>query len=536
MNFRGRFLVPGLFLLAGLVAAFSPMLFSGLSLMQTDPGDTRHLNFVLEHGYRWAAGWPSDADLWSPPMFWPERNTAAYSEVLLGVMPFYAGFRVLGVAPDTSLQLFTLLVSVLNFAAFFLFLRKALSLSTTASSFGAFLFAFGSVRNVQVGHQHLLAQFFTVAALYACVRLFGESAVAGRRRTLTLGAFVAALVAQVYAGFYLAWFLALALAVALVWALALPATRRRLLATWKTDVPWLAFFGLLGALALWPMASHYLEAVRTVGLRSYEGIVPLLPKPLAYLDTGNGSWVWGWASRAGLFSSLEPFESEKRLGLGLFTSAFMVAGLIIRRKNPAMRVVLLTSGTLIALSLLYPGGFTLWKLVHDHFPGGGAIRAVSRVGLVLLVTAALGLAFAIERFAASRRSLAVALAALAVVLEQGQTMPSYDKKDDRDRVARLSRAIPAGCEAFFYSPVENRRPPWETHVDAMWAGMTRGISTVNGYSSNLPPGFLPLFDHSIQKDRPTDASRLRGALDAWLDAHGKPRDSACWVRLPEIAQ
>jgi hypothetical protein len=164
---KARILVPLAFLAAGLAAAYGPMLGSSLTRMQVDKGDTRHLNWVLEHGWRWATGWPGHADVWSPPAFWPEAGTAAYSETLLGVVPFYGVFRALGAEPDTALQLFMLLASVLNFAAFFALLRRAFGLSAVAASFGAFLFAYGSVRNVQIGHQHLLLHVFSVAAVYA---------------------------------------------------------------------------------------------------------------------------------------------------------------------------------------------------------------------------------------------------------------------------------------------------------------------------------------------------------------------------------
>ena len=531
---KARILVPLAFLAAGLAAAYGPMLGSSLTRMQVDKGDTRHLNWVLEHGWRWATGWPGHADVWSPPAFWPEAGTAAYSETLLGVVPFYGVFRAFGAEPDTALQLFMLLASVLNFAAFFALLRRPLGLSAVAASFGAFLFAYGSVRNVQIGHQHLLLHVFSVAALYACTRLWGRVPAEGRARTAWCVALVAAFVAQVWAGFYLAWFLALALSCALVWTLVLPETRTRLLARWRFDAPRLLVFGLLGAAALWPMAVRYAAAARTVGIRNFDEIVPMLPGPAAYANMGAASWLYGWTADAGVFRALAPLESEKRLGLGLVTLALVVWGLASRRRDAFVRVVLLTMASLAVLSLLWPGGHTLWRAVYAGFPAGSAIRAVPRVGLVLLFGAAAGLAFAAERLEASGRTALLAALGVLVVLEQGQTLPSYDKAAAREQVGRIARAIPSGCRAFFYSPLENRgRAAWETQVDAMWASMETGVPTVNGYSSNFPPGWMPLHDHNILKERPTDEERLRAALDAWLAAHGVSGRDVCWVQVPE---
>ena len=91
MNTLLRRVAPPLLLLAfGLTAAFYPTLFSGFRRMQNDPGDTRHLNYILEHDYLWLTRAPLDRDLWSPPIFYPVANAAAYTELLLGALPFYA--------------------------------------------------------------------------------------------------------------------------------------------------------------------------------------------------------------------------------------------------------------------------------------------------------------------------------------------------------------------------------------------------------------------------------------------------------------
>lgn len=528
-------LVPLAFLAAGLAVAYGPLLRSALARMQVDPSDTRLVNWLLEHCWRWASGWSWDADLWTPPVFWPQAGTVTYSDVLVTAMPFYGVFRALGVAPDTALQSFMILASVLNFAAFFALLRRPLGLSAVASSFGAFLFAYGSVRNVQIGHQQLLLHVFSVGALWACVRLWGRRPAVGPARASWWGVLAVSGVAQAWAGFYLAWFLALALACAFVWAIGLRETRARVLARWRFDAICFVCAGALGVAALWPLATHYVAAARVVGVRRLEDVVPLLPEPAAYLNMGASSWLYGRTAAMDLFRSLAPLETEKRLGLGLVTSSLVVWGLALRRRDPGVRVVLLTVATLAFLTLRSAGGQTAWGLVYSWFPAAAAIRAVSRVGLVLLPAASVGLAFAAERLVSTGRhaALTVVLGVL-VVVEQGQTMPSYDKVAAREQVERIARAMPPGCRAFFYSPLDNRgHPPWETQVDAMWAAMEVGIPTVNGYSGNFPPRWLPLLDHSIQKERPADAERLRAALAAWLDANGTTTRGVCWIRLPQ---
>ena len=76
-----------LFLFAGMLTVFHPTIFSGFALVQTDPGDTRFNNYILEHGFLWISGDPLHTRFCDPPMFYPAKNTAAFSDILLGGRP-----------------------------------------------------------------------------------------------------------------------------------------------------------------------------------------------------------------------------------------------------------------------------------------------------------------------------------------------------------------------------------------------------------------------------------------------------------------
>jgi len=521
---------PALLCAAGLLIAFHPMVLSGFARTETDPGDTRHLNYVLEHGFRWLLSRPGHRELWSPPVFFPEKNTAAYSETLLGVLPFYAPWRLLGAPPDTALQILVLALALLNFPASFFLLRHSLDLGVLASSMGAFLFSFGSPRLVHVGHQQLIAQFFTILAVIALVELFraSESPEGGSRRRAWIGLLFASLVAQAYACFYLAWFLALALALALTFAVAVPETRRRLF--WLLSRHWLAAAacGVASFLAVAPLAEHYLEAEAVLERPIFRDAAMGLPPLKAWLNLGPYSWLYGSLGRP--FLSDMPFEWEKRLGLGLVTMLAATYGLFRQRSRPGVRVLIATSAALFLLTASFPGRHTLWRWVFEFVPGATAMRAVSRVALILLVPASIGLACAFDRALLKRRGAWLPALAALVVLEQGQTMPSYDKRTARSRVAAVARSIPGGCEAFFAAFPESSRNVFETQLDAMWAGLETGAPTVNGYSSHLPPAWEPLYNNQVRGAG--DAERLRVALRQWLTSRGRDPERACFVLEP----
>ena len=128
----------------GILMLHYPMLLSGFQRIQTDLGDTRLVHYLLEHGYRWVRGDPGHRDLWSPPFFYPVKNVAAFSELLLGVGPAYWLYRVLGASPDLAFGLWMVSMSVLNYAAGLLLFRRGLGFGMLAAAAGASLVAFGA--------------------------------------------------------------------------------------------------------------------------------------------------------------------------------------------------------------------------------------------------------------------------------------------------------------------------------------------------------------------------------------------------------
>jgi hypothetical protein len=286
----------------------------------------------------------------------------------------------------------------------------------------------------------------------------------------------------------------------------------------------------LSTLAVWPLLSHHLEAAAVVGLRPWSEVEAFLVPLKAWLNPSPDGWVYGRLASLPVFARL-PFTWEKQLFLGLVTSTLCAWGARHGRPQDPARLTLLTGGVLALLATSWPGGFSLWRVVYELVPGAPAMRAASRIGLLLLLPLAILLAGALRRLEETGRSrLALALAAL-VMLEQGQNLPAcFDKAAERREIERIAASIPPGCRAFYYSPVPAGPVPWKAQVDAMWASMASGIPTVNGYSSNLPPGWAPLLDNALGAGE--SGSRLEADLRHWAARSGIPRESICWVRVP----
>jgi hypothetical protein len=400
---------------------------------------------------------------------------------------------------------------------------------------GAFLFAFGGARLSQLHHQQLLGQFYTIGALYACVRVLepGADTTPRRERVGWIALFSASVVAQLYASFYHGWFLAFALTLAALAALAHRPYRARLGAVmrrdWRLLLPALA----ISALAVAPLAVHYLAAAREVGLRTFDGVAWMLPRPQSWLYMGWDNWLYDGLASFDAVRAL-PAEHEQRLGLGLVTSLVMIGGLWHERHRPMARLLALVALAVVALATVLPGDVTLWRGVFEVVPGARAIRAVARIGLLLLVPAAIGAALFLQRMSAAtmRRRWAVVLVVLVMMAEQGKTLYSYDKHVARREVARLAAMIPAQCDAFLFSPRFGRRMAWNYQVDAMWAQLERGVPTINGYSGNPPPGWA---FSDLRLRTPEHERDLSTALDVWTARWGMDRARVCWIS-PDVTR
>lgn len=515
----------------GLVLAFHPTLLSGGARMQGAPVDTRFNNYVLEHEYRWLAS-GGRRDLWNAGFFFPVPDTAAFGDVQLAVMPAYAIWRILGWPYDTAFQLWCMAVLSLNFAAFWLFLRRAIGVSPLAAGFGSFLFAFGASRVNQVGHEQLFSQFYVVGALYALYRVFRRDAETARSRApaVWLGVFFASVVAQLYTGFYFGWFLLFAVLVACLWAAVLPSCRTRLIQ--MTRSRWLAIATGLGisVVATAPLWSHYLEAAHIVGFREWAKVEPMLPRPQSWVYLGPFSRLYRWQYGLETFRSLAQ-DQEHRLGIGLATTVIVAMGLYWRRKDRGTRLLLLVAATLALCATSFPVGEWVWRLVFEGVPGANAIRAVARIGMLMLIPAGLGAAYFVDEMRPRRALLALALA--ACVLEQAQTTPAYDKLAVRSDVASLANRIGSDCDAFLFAPLAGPgagRSGFEDgkhQLDAMWAELLTGAPTINGRSGNSPPGWN--FDHLTMSNE-ADERRTGRLLGDWCRRWNLDAQRVCWIR------
>ena len=511
--------------LVGILTAFYPTFQSGFRLVQGGLGDSRLVNFSLEHSYRWLMGMQLAEDLWSPPIFFPVQNVATYTDFMLGVAPFYWVWRWLGSDPHTAFQLWMLSCWTLNFISCYLLFRHGFRISAVGSSLGAYLFAFGNPQYSSLAHQQLGPLFWLVLSIAGLIMIFREPATPWRARGWIAGvAFWGGLVAQLYTAVYSLVFFVLGLGATTVVVLVSGSSRKPfLIAVKKNLVPFLVVTVIAVALAA-PITARYRATAATVGMRKQSQVH--LPKPIGWFLPGEGNRIYGkWQRTMGL--SAYRSRSQTR-GFGAITLIACLAGLWLGRRRPEVQLILAGFVGLVILTVTFPGGWSPWWVVREIIPGTAALRAVGRIGLMALFPAALGSAIAVDHLAVGRRWIIAAALILCVVVEQAHSRATFDKAATVARVKRIASDVPADAETFL---LVIQGPKWDKErvpEDAAWAALATGVPTVNGRYGHFPPAY-PFRKPWIRQ--PSDRRALAAELEAWAAAHGLDPGTAAIIEV-----
>lgn len=376
----------------------------------------------------WQVAWDGHAlktqplELFQANMFWPLRDSLAFSDALVGYAP--AGLVGEGVhAAVARYDLLFLFAYALCFAGAYL-LGRELGANAAGAVVAGAAFAYAPWRLEQEGHLHIVSSGGIALAAFLLVRGYRRASA----RTILAGWLVATW--QLALGFSLGLPLAYLLAAATAAAAVLwlrrgrPAPPRRVLTA--TAAGMLCF-----AVAAGLLARPYLRVLHDhpEGRRSIATVAYYSPPPYAYLTASEDSRVWG-AATAPLREGLDAVP-EKTLFPGLAILALALAGLRAGTLAPAVRrrlglgalafAILALGARLDAVSWLYP-----YRWLYEVLPGWQGIRVPGRLHtfttLCLALLAAGAAQTLVDRARARRGALAAAATATllaAAVLAEG---------------------------------------------------------------------------------------------------------------------
>ena len=493
---------------AGTILYHSSQFFSGFDKFFGDRGDVRGFVYFCEHWYQSILG---KASLLSPGIFYPTKRTLAYSDLLFGFAAPYSFFRALGFNMFTSTELMIILLTFLAYCVAFVLLYRTLGFGLIPSCAGAMFFAFNSPKFNQLTHLQL-QYVFLLPLIFALIITFAKQVetINDRKAAWLLSLAAVCLNVQLTTTFYYTWYFTLWLILFLLLALAFRGSRSFITANlWKfrrAVVIGAAVF-LVGFI---PILLIYVPAVRGGSWYRFDFVKEMIPDWRALLSMGDGNFVWGWFYKRIVGDPRPSTWGELMVGIGLIPSLAWVALTVAsawlikkRRKAASVRelgplflgAMILATGIFIVLGIKV-GGHSLWQYIYQYFPGGGAIRAVSRYVIFLTLPMSIAFAYGLQKalqFAAGRRALTVAVLLVAAfgVFEQFGVPKvngtGFSTSVEEAYLKTMAARLPADCTAFYVAPGPNaRHSTAEYQYDGMMISSVSRVKTLNASSSLFP--------------------------------------------------
>lgn len=519
-------LLYALTLLGGTYLAFRPTFDSGFANMQADPGDTPLNHYILEHSFLSLTKSDYCGTMLSPPFYFPQPMVLGYSENLLGVAPPYWALRA--VLPyDLAYQWWMILMVALDFAAFALVARW-MGCPHVVAAFGGFLWSFGLVHVAHLGHQQMLARFWCPFVVYYAWEFVAGPNMRAWHRML------ACVVLQTATCVNTGWFLGLGLVQFFPMAIVLRhGGWRELKAFYAKKKARLLLSSLTWGAALVLMMLPFL-LVNRGHARVYGDWGPFVPNASCWLTGPKGSC---WFETIGEYRDDDVF-SENALfsGLGLPLLAVLAVFALKRGSHtwPLVASCVITAICLMLLTLDFGHGATGWWGLR-LLPGGGAIRAVSRVYVPVYLFLDMAIVLALSALLTNYgrkwiHGLMYAAMAFIIFEQIGPEPESFPKTDfygQADDCAKILVGADAGFVAVGYEYETRNR--FQINILGMWAGLKANIPMVNGYSGRTPDGYnVPIVNGYFGHAPDGDAGPYVLAdkeLRAWLAPrfHGKLR-------------
>lgn len=453
-----------LFLILGLGIFFYPFFTSGFDKLAGTYIDSRYITYLLEHFWLWLHQTAPHQSLWNVPMYYPSTNTLATSDCLFVLGLIYVPLRFLFDSYN-SFMLTVIALCTLNFVSFYYLLRKYFKFNDLACAFGGFIFAFCLFRQEQLMHVQIFSQCLSIFAVIFFLKSKEKSFFA------YLGTLFLAL--QLYTSFYLGWLFFFAVGLTAIIFLGFKDYRTQLFSFiknyYKIILSNLVFFAILIA----PLACHYLQN-------------EVLKFPFEVIKMFQTTFLNGILNNSFLdnhiFFKLENFSENTYYGLGIFTTLFLIYG-VIKLKTYRRYCIAVILCVLAIMNFIF-----VEKIIYDYVIGGGAIRALVRYFNILIPMFAIISAYTIQNL---NKNVVKWLIIILIVVEQISVFPLFNWTKTGAEKIISSYDVPKTCNVIFidYSkiPTSSNIELDKYEIDGMWVALRNKIYTVHGYGASMQP-------------------------------------------------
>lgn len=485
--------LPILIFLVGLWYFCFRILGFDLEFIPGDMGDSRFINYLLEHGYQWSTG--NASSFWNAGFMYPFQDSIAFSDNMLGTMPFYGIWRLFGFNQETSYQLWWVVICSLNYWSAYYVVKRWFGRWDLAI-IAAWIFAFTIFNLGQLNYMQMMIRFMVPIVIYSGIRLVDTSS------WKYFAVFALGIVYQfygvIYTGFFLMYFSGFLI---IVYAIIQKKYWFFVPLFQKKQVLFTLSVGAISILLLaWLMLPYY-EMSQMKGLRSYNEVKWYVPVLISYLFPQESSYAWSVLNEncrpnVDFWYIHYTFPGMIPL-LGLFTIPFMWLYWKIRRVqiSTVAWALSITAFIIFIFFVRTYDGQTFYKFLFE-LPGIGSMRVVNRymhVELFLIV------ALLISLFSRLPKKWSI-LFLLLVILDNSFSTDkvirtSKSKITERREIVieTVKRGLTKDHEAF--AILSDTESFFVTQIDGMTASNYVDLPTINGYSSDCPTGFNQFFSN-----------------------------------------
>lgn len=498
-------LLPLALFITGMIGVVGPCVSYGY--LPGNAGDSRLNLYLLEDFFQSLRG--TSAGFTDAPFFYPWPDTIGFSDTHWGTAPIYSLFRCASLGTMDAYVGWFVTGNILNYISAYFVLRW-FGLKQIGAGIGAYLFSFSLPASAQFDHTQLTYRYAVPLTLYFFHAYLTQRKPNDIVLTVLFGALQ--MLASLYLGIFLVyllgcWFCAWIWFAIVREKVPVISVLKNLWPDWEgkpfraSTIVLTAIALVLAALALYPN----FEAKSLYNFkRGWPEIWTMLPRPQSYF-LADHSWIW--SSQAREFAGL-PMRWEHQMflgGIAALAIGFATFFEKYSRPVPAFYLMRMTFYFMVVLTVCVFDSSLYYVVMH--LPGFNAVRAVTRIILVMAFPAAFLLGIFVEDIS-NRGTRGVAWRALAVILIIGcvtETMLTNKFRTPRaDWISRIDalearlhdavkRPLQKGDVLISAAPEELDGAPFTLNeVDAMILSQKLGIRTLNGYSGNRPSGWRPM--------------------------------------------
>ncbi len=468
---------------------------NNLSHFPGDLGDGRFNNYILEHGHKYISG--QEKSFWNAPFMFPEENIISYSDNLIGTVPFYSIFRILGLDRETAYQCWFVLMFALSYLTCYLFLKWCFK-NNYAAVLGSMIFAFSMAMQSQMTHAQMFPRFPIPIAFWMCLLFIKEL-----KPIYFIGA-IFTVVYQFYCGIYLGFFLSAVIGILLLIILI---NNYSLLLEKVKNIRWITQISIgliINIVIILPLMIPYIKRSKAVGFNVYENIVSTIPTLRSYFFSQDGSLFWKMFQETG---TKYPAYWDHQIYAGgvatfclMFFIGFILFKIITKQNckdfNKSLLIILFSSGLATFLLFTRYQGFSFYKMIFI-LPSFASLRCVTRIITVELIYFSIATAFVFTLINNKLKNysglLFLLFSTLIIADNYYKVDKSYrtQKTESQIRIKNLIVQMKGMDEGSIisYEPLKLVDNPVHYQLDGMLASQSENMKSVNGYSATCPSGF-----------------------------------------------